>query len=207
MKLNAEKRVAGDTKNLRRTGRLPAVVYNNEMNVPVTLNYLEFDKVFRAQGTSQIIDLDVEGETHEVLVREVQMDKRRREPIHVDFYKLSAGQEVDVAVELEFTGKAAGFEEGGQLFVQRREVQIRVLPRYIPDKVEVDISALNIGDSLHVGDIVGSFPRQAQVIDEHDLTLVTLLAPTAAEEETADEEAGEPEVISRGEDDGEGSEE
>lgn len=211
MKLSAEKRGDQDAVKLRRSGRLPAVVYNKGLNVPVSIGLVDFDKVFRSQGTSHVIDLDVDGKTHEVLVKQVQMDKRRRTPQHVDFYAVTAGQEVEVQVHVDYLGTPVGVKEGGQFDVQRREILIKVLPRLIPDKVEFDVTHLEIGDSVHVSDIVPSLPKEAEILDSEDLTLVTVLAPRLVEEEEAaevEEEEAEPEVIGRGgEEEGEEAEE
>lgn len=209
MKLSAEKRADQDAASLRRAGRLPGIMYNKGLNVPLSMDLREFDKVFRSQGTSHVIDLDLDGKNHEVLVKAVQMHKRRREPQHVDFFAVTAGQEVDVYVHLDFVGTPVGVREGGQSDVQRREVHIRILPRHIPEKVEIDVSRLAIGDSIHVSDVVEVLPKQATILDEGDLTVVTVLPPKLVEEEepVAEEVEAEPEVIGRAEDEDEEDEE
>lgn len=206
MKLRAEKRGGGDAASLRRSGRLPAIVYNRELNQMVSIDQREFDKVFRNQGTSHVIDLEVDGAVHEVLVKAVQMNKRRREPQHVDFYAVTAGQAVDVYVHLELQGTPVGVREGGQLDVQRREVHISVLPRYIPEHVTVDISRLGIGESLHVRDVGAVLPEQATVLDDLDLTIVTVVPPRVAEE-VEEPSTAEPQVIGRGAEEDEDEEE
>ena len=196
MKLVAEKRTPGEANTLRKTGRLPGVVYNKETNIPVSLETKAFDKAFRSQGTSNIIDLEVDGKSHDVLVRAVQMNKRRREPIHVDFYAVTAGQVVEVAVVIDYIGTPAGAKQGGQVDVQRRDVRINILPRLIPNNLEVDVSALEIGDAIHVSDIINLLPSEAEILEEPERTLVAILAPRAEEPEEPTEEAvTEPEVI------------
>ncbi|MEX2535425.1 MAG: 50S ribosomal protein L25 [Trueperaceae bacterium] len=198
MKLSVEKRAGEDTASLRRAGRLPGIMYNKALNVPVSMNLREFDKVFRSQGTSHVIDLDVDGQTHEVLVKAVQMHKRRRLPQHVDFYAVTAGQAVDVHVHLDLKGTPVGVREGGQLDVQRREVHISILPRYIPEHIELEIGALAIGDSIHIKDIVGLLPKQATVLDDLELTVIAVVPPRVAEDaETAaaEETEAEPAII------------
>lgn len=197
MKLEAEKRTAGKANTLRREGRLPGVVYNKELNVSVHVEARAFDRVFRAQGTSSLIDLEVAGDTHAVLVKAVQMDKRRRLPMHVDFYAITAGQVVEVAVPIDFVGTAEGVrDQGGQLDIQRRELLISVLPREIPNEIQVDISELRIGDSIHVGDILDLLPDAAEVLDDAERTLITVVAPRVIEEETTEDlDDLEPELI------------
>lgn len=204
MKLEAQKRAAGAAASDRRQGRLPAIVYNQVLNVPVSVDLKAFDRVFRSQGTSNVIDLDVDGENHQVLVKAVQMNKRKRLPQHVDFYAVTAGQKVTVNVPIEFTGTAAGTREGGQLDVQRREVRLSVLPRLIPGTLALDVTALGIGDSLHVRDLAALLPDEAEILDDLDLAVVAIVAPRVM----SDEEAGEteeaeiePEVIAKGSED------
>lgn len=203
MKLEAQKRAAGASGALRDQGRLPAIVYNRGLNVPVSVDLKSFDRVFRSQGTSNLIDLEVDGETHAVLVKAVQMDKRRRLPQHVDFFAITAGQTLHVHVPIEFVGIAIGTKVGGQLDVQRREVHIEILPRLIPHRLELDVTALEIGDSLHVRDLVDLLPAEAEILDDPDLAVVAVVAPRVVaddEEPTADEDL-EPEVIGEESDD------
>lgn len=198
MKLEATKRAAGAPGPLRRAGRMPAVVYNRTLNVPISVDLKAFDRVFRSQGTSSVIDLELDGELLPVLVKAVQMDKRRRTPKHVDFFAVTADQPVDVHVPIEFVGTAVGAREGGQLDVQRREIHISVLPRLIPNHLELDISALAIGGSLHVRDLAAALPVEATILDDLDLAVVAVVPPrVAVDEEEAATEA-EPEVIAKG---------
>lgn len=198
MKLQASRRTPGKAGALRLAGQMPAVVYNRELNIPIAVDLKTFDRVFRAQGTSSIIDLEIDGENHEVLVKQVQMDKRKRLPVHADFYAVTAGQLVDVHIPLEFVGTAAGSREGGQLDVQRREVHISILPRLIPQHLMVDVSALKIGDSLHISDLKSYLPAEAEILDDLELTLVAVVPPRVAEEAVAEAGAIEPEVIAKG---------
>src|SRR5690606_15273838 len=127
---------------------------------------------------------DIDGEVHSVLVKQVQMDKRRREPMHVDFYAVTANQAVDVNVPIEFIGTAIDVREDGQLDVQRREVRISVLPRLIPAHLEVDVSGLVVGGTVHVSDVVKLLPSEAKVLDDLELALVAVVPPRVAEEAT-----------------------
>ena len=197
MRVSAQKRLPGRAADLIKAGRLPGVVYNKETNIPVSLELREFDRAFRSQGTASIINLDIDGSTHDVLVKAVQMDKRRRQPIHIDFYEVVANQPVDVYVPIEFTGDAVGAREGGQVDIQRREVHIRILPRLIPNHLEVDVSALAINDSLHLRDIIDQLPGQAEVLDDPDEAIYAVLPPRV-EEPAEPAPAAEPEVIGEG---------
>lgn len=201
MKLEARKRAAGALGALRRAGQMPAIVYNDHLNQPVSVDLKAFDRVFRSQGTSSVIDLEVDGEVVPVLVKAVQMDKRRRQPQHADFYAVTANQPVAVHLPIEFKGVAVGTRDGGQLDVQRREVHISILPRLIPHAVEVDIAELAIGDSRHVRDLQAYLPPEAEILDDLDLAIVAVVPPRLAVEEEPVEEETEPEVISKGAED------
>ena len=204
MKLEAKTRTSGGGAALRNEGRLPAIVYNKDLNMSVAIDAKAFDKVFREQGTSSLIELDVDGEEHQVVVREVQMNKRRRVPIHVDFFAITAGQKLEVAVPVVYEGTSVGQEEGGQLDIQRREVTILVLPKDIPHEFHVDLTELTIGDAIHIGDVATQFPETAELLDDEGLTLVTVLPPRLEEEEEpAEDEGAEPEVIGREDDEDE----
>ena len=196
MKLAAVKRDAGKASALRTQGRIPAVVYNKELNIPVSVSLREFDRVFRQAGSGNLIDLDLGNEKHSVLVKAVQMNKRRRVPQHVDFYAVIAGQKVQVGVNIVLEGTPEGVKEGGNLDVQRREVQISIEPRYIPSEITVDVSHLNIGDALHIGDIQHLLPKEAELVDAPELTICAVVAPRVAEASTDESAEGtEPEVI------------
>jgi large subunit ribosomal protein L25 len=194
MELQAQKRQAGS----KVQGHIPGIIYNKETSIPVNVEMRAFDKVFRSQGTSSIIDLNLDGENHEVLVKAVQMDKRRRVPQHVDFYKVMAGQTVEVHVHLNLVGTAEGVRDGGVMDIQKREVFIEVLPRLIPHQVDVDVSQLKIGQSLHIRDLVKNLPAEAKVLDDLDLTVLAVVPPRAEEVAPAAGTTAEPEVITKG---------
>ena len=204
MELVAQKRQV----RTKAQGYLPGIVYNKETSIPVNVEMRAFDKVFRSQGTSSIIDLNVDGENHEVLVKAVQMDKRRRVPMHVDFYKVMAGQTVEVHVHLHLIGIPEGVRDGGVLDIQKRDVFISILPRLIPHQIDLDVTTLKIGQSLHVRDLVSFLPAEAEVLDDMDLTVLAVVPPRAEEAVAAIAAAAgsEPEVITKGKKDEEGEE-
>ena len=214
MELKGEIRTPGKAGSLRQAGRLPGIIYNKDLNLTISVDLRTFDRAFRDNGTANLIDLEVDGKTHPVLIKAVQMDKRLRRPSHVDFFAVTAGQAVTVSVPLDYVVNSVGVAEGGQLDIARRELQLNVLPRLIPSQIEVDISELNIGDSVHINDLASSlFPEGAEVVDDGDLTLITVVPPRVEEVEEPvsefDAEA-EPEVIGRGaedEEDGESTDE
>ncbi len=204
MELQAQKRQAGS----KAEGHIPGIVYNKETNIAVNIEMRAFDKVFRSQGTSSIIDLNVDGENHEVLVKAVQMDKRRRLPQHVDFYKVMAGQTVEVHIHIHLIGIPEGVRDGGVLDIQKREVFIEILPRLIPHQIDIDVTGLKIGQALHISDLVASLPAEAKILDDLALTVLAVVPPRAEEAVAAIATAAgsEPEVITKGKKDEEGEE-
>ncbi len=208
MKLEATVREADKASALRQRGRLPAIVYNRGLNLSVSIDERSFDRVFRSQGTAHLIDLEVDGEVHQVLVKAVQMDKRARTALHVDFFAVTAGQKVALYVPIELVGTPVGVKEGGELDVQRREVHISILPRLIPEGLQLDISGLTIGDSFHVSDLQSLLPEEAEILDDLELAVVAVVPPRLATEDepSTDEEALEPEVIGESDGDEDGAE-
>ncbi len=183
---------------LRRAGRLPGVIYNKHLNKKVYLDLAEFDRVFRQAGIHHVITLELpDGQVAPSLVRQVNLDKRRRRPEHVDFYVLS-DEPVEMYIPLRFVGEAPGVREGGVLQEVRRDILVRVSPRNIPEYIEVDISSLYIGDSLHAEDL--RLPEGVRLAMDLKETVVAVVPPEDVEKLAAEAEAApaEPEVIGKG---------
>ena len=207
MDLTATKRSPGEAKELRKSGYLPAIAYNKKQNIPVSVELRAFDRVFRSQGTSRVIDLNIDGQAEEVLVKAVHMNKRTRMPQHVDFYILTPGQKVDVDVKIDFVGIPIGVRNGGMADIQRREVRVNILPRLIPGTIEVDVTHLKINDSMHMADIANLLPEEAEILEELERTIIAIVPPRVETEVVEDEDVlAEPEVIGAKEDDGDDSE-
>ncbi|HEU4741144.1 MAG TPA: 50S ribosomal protein L25 [Meiothermus sp.] len=197
-RLKAYYREGENPEVLRDTGKLPGILYNKQMNKKVYVDLGEFDKVFRAASIHHVITLELDGKTQDVLVRQVNLDKRKRRPAHVDFYALS-DEPVAMYVPLKFVGTPQGVRLGGVMDTVLRDVEVKVSPRNIPDFIEVDVSGLGIGDSLHLSDL--KLPAGVKLNMKGDSTVVTIVPPEDAEKlvtETAAPVAAEPEVIKKG---------
>jgi len=198
-RLRAYRRTNERPSVLRREGKIPAVVYNRHMNEKIYVNFLEFDKVFRKASIHHVVTLELDdGKTIDTLVCQVNLDKRRRRPEHVDFYAL-ADEPIDMYVPLKFVGTPVGVKLGGVLEEVMTDILVRTLPRNIPDAIEVDVSGLNIGDVVHVSDI--AFPEGVKPLVDLEETVATLVPPEDVERleaEAGEAEEGEPEVIQRG---------
>lgn len=208
--LEAEKRSdtgKGPARQLRREGYVPAVVYGHgeeSENLKVRVEDLE-GVLGRISVDNTLVDLQVDGDTSPVLIREVQRHPFRPDILHVDFFRIRADEKIRVEVPLRLTGKSVGVEEGGILQQSKHEIEVECLPGDIPEFFELDVSALDVGDSLHVGDLATG---GVTVLEELDLTLCSVVPPTvvAVEEEEVEEpllEELEPEVIGRPPEEGE----
>lgn len=184
------------TKQIRREGFIPAVVYGKEKEPQtVSVENIELLKTVRDEGRNAIISLDIEnGNSVDVMLHEYQTDPVKGEVIHVDFYVVDMSEEMDVAVTLRLDGDAAGVKDGGILQQPLYELQVRAKPREIPEEIAVDISELAIGDSISVADIPVS--DKYELIDDAETTIAVVLPP---ESETESEEnvdfSAEPELV------------
>ena len=193
----------GVARKIRQSGNIPAVIYGHGRE-PQKLS-LEGREVERLLGTisaaSTVIELAVDGTTARTLIREIQRHPVKRNILHIDFQQLVAGEKVTVSVRIRFTGTADGVRNSGGILAETmHELSVRCDPSQIPDHVEVDVTPLTIGHSIHVSDL--SLPEGVQVLDEPDATVCVCTAPAAAIEEptpgvegAAPEAAAEPELI------------
>ena len=124
-----------------------------------------------------------------VMVKELQMSPVSREYLHVDFLEISLDQEFVVSIPVVAIGKSKGVERGGLLQVVRHQLEVSCLPADMPDKIEVDITELDIGDALHIGDLDPG--ANVKLLAEPGLTVVTVVAPKVEEEEVPEEELEE----------------
>jgi len=191
----------GAARTLRRQALIPAVFYGPEVDpVLLSLDYRDLEKLIRTgAGENVIIDLAIEtGEStlsHRAMLKEIQMDPVKQTILHVDLYEISMDKKIEVEVPITLTGTAMGVSEGGILQQVSRTLEISCLPDNIPDSFELDVTDLNIGDSLHVSDL--KIPQDIEVLVEEELTIATVVPPTKVEEiepEVPEEEEEREEV-------------
>ncbi|GGM96799.1 50S ribosomal protein L25 [Thermus composti] len=183
---------------LRQAGKLPAVMYNKHVNRKIYVDLAEFDKVFRQASIHHVIVLELpDGQKLPTLVRQVSLNKRKRRPEHVDFFVLS-DEPVEMYVPLRFVGTPQGVREGGVLQEIHRDILVRVSPRNIPEFIEVDVSGLGIGDSLHASDL--KLPEGVKLAMPPEETIAAVVPPEDVERLAAEaaEAPAEPEVIKKG---------
>ena len=181
---------------VRARGLCPAVVYGPGTDaMPVSVDPKVFLKLMSAAGENALIDLAVgDAGTKKVIVREIQYDPLKPMPIHVDFYLVSLDRAIEVRVPLELVGTPVPVaQKSGMLTQALHELQVECLPGAIPQSIQVDVSALGLGDSLHVRDL--AIPAGVTVLDAPDQT-VAAVAGLGAEAAVAPvTETAEPEVI------------
>jgi large subunit ribosomal protein L25 len=186
----------GPARVLRRDGKIPAVLYGPDTKpILLSIQTHDFELLLKDYNVSQmVLDLDVKnGKTikKSVMVKELQTHPVSHNLLHVDFYEISMTRKIKVNVPIITTGKSAGEELGGVVQIIRRELEVLCLPGEIPESIKVDISELEIGDSLHVEDItVGG---DIEIPAEVNFTVLTVTSPKVEveEEEEIEEEEGE----------------
>jgi large subunit ribosomal protein L25 len=185
--LSAESREGvgkGVTRKLRAAGRIPGIVYGKTRDPQsIHLDPTALEKLLRGSGgINTLIDLSVGDRTDTVLVKELQRHPVRGAFWHVDFYQVDLSQKITVDIPLHFVGKAHGVEFGGILDHPLREIEVECLPRAIPEFIEVDVSALEVGDSIHVSDLV--LPEGVELLTDGQLPVASVVLPAAEVEET-----------------------
>jgi large subunit ribosomal protein L25 len=196
--LQAEPREArgkGVARKLRQAGRIPAVLYGRgKPAMSLVLDPRALEQLLQRSdaGINTLIDLKVAGagagEERVVLVKELQRDPVVGSPLHVDLYQVDLSATVEVEVPIQLVGKAVGVElHDGVLDHSLRALEIECLPRAIPESIQVDVSGLDVGDSLHVRDL--ALPGGVTLRSDPDLGVASVVAAKVAEEEVAAEAA------------------
>ena len=195
--LDAKKREIGkhsDLRKLRMEGNFPAIVYgNNVENSTIYVNNAEFIKTIREVGRNGVISLKYGGSKQNVILNDYQEDTLKNEIIHADFLAIDLSAEMDADVHVELTGDAAGVKDGGVLQQPMHEISVTAKPNDIPESIKVDISSLQVGEAVTIGDIRSDY--SVAINHEDDQTIASILAPRQEEEISTGEqqESGVPE--------------
>lgn len=190
----------GAARQSRFRQRVPAVIYGHGLPTrSLDLDSKELERVLTGiEPESTLIELTVGGQKTRALIREIQRHPIRPDIIHVDFYEIKADEEIRLKVPVHCVGSPDGVRNAGGVLDQvTREVEIEVMPEHIPARVEIDVTALAVGHSVHVRDL--SIPN-AKIITDGELTLATVVPPRTEEELAAPAaegaaEVAEPELI------------
>jgi large subunit ribosomal protein L25 len=197
-KLQVEKRSESGTRfvrGLRRTGRIPAVLYGEKTeSTKLSLDRHSFE-LFLKKGHS-VLNLQLDDQERQVIVRDTQRHPVSGNILHVDFYELQKGHKLTLSVSIDFVGTPNAIKEGGILQTIKDELEISVLPKDIPDSITVDITNLAMGDNLRVKDVQ---VENMEILDDPEDVICSIQIPKAEEEEVleleTEEETLEPEVI------------
>ncbi|MBU2054156.1 MAG: 50S ribosomal protein L25/general stress protein Ctc [Proteobacteria bacterium] len=190
----------GPARRIRKEGLIPAVFYGRgEEAIPLSVNAAGLRKIIKEKGGNVFIRLLIEGQERQErlsLIKELQIEPVSRRFQHADFYEIRVDHKLTIDVPLHFTGTPVGVVNGGELQQLKRDLKISCLPSSLPDFIEVDVSGLEIGDSLKVQDI--RTPDDIAVLDPGDVGVVMVavmkVSAPKAEEEAEGEAAAEGEA-------------
>ncbi len=197
----------GSARAFRRAGKIPAVIYSHgDKSVPIAVDEKQFNKATHGHsGENFLIDLKIEQEKkkRKVLIKEAQIDPLSNKIIHIDFKEVYMDEKIKTHVPVVEKGEARGVkDQGGILEHILRELEIECLPGEIPEKIDVDISNLELGSSIHVSDLMT--PKGVRILTDPEEAVFSVAIPKEIEEPAAGEvpeeetAAAEPEVIGKG---------
>lgn len=185
----------GPARRLRRHGMVPAIFYGpREEPIPLAVRLSDLRKILSQPGTRRsFLTLVIKGmDGAEVkklaILKEVQRDTLKDVLLHVDFQGIAMEEEIYMEVPIHVVGKAKGVEKGGVLEVNLREIEVKCLPEKLPSRIDVDVSDLDIGDAIHVGDLK---IEGVKILTDPDQAIVTVVPPTVEEEAAEEAEAVE----------------
>ncbi|MCF6322194.1 MAG: 50S ribosomal protein L25/general stress protein Ctc [Rhizobiaceae bacterium] len=189
----------GASRELRRNKMVPAVIYgDNKDPLPIALNSKDITQRLHSGGFMiTVFSIEVGGESHRVLAKDYQLDPVRDSIQHIDFFRITKGATlvVEIPVHFENEEESPGISRGGVLNIVRHTIEVECRASAIPENIVVDLTGLDIGDSLNISSI--ELPEGVKpTIDDRDFTIATIAAPAVlGEEPSADDEAPETEII------------
>lgn len=191
-----EEKGKGASRRLRTENKVPGILYGpNVKPIMLVLNRGDIERIMRSAEKESVILFDMElhsntkKETKKVMFKEIQVDPIKDMPLHVDFYEIAADKEITVEVPVKLINTPIGVTKGGILEHITRELSVSCLPGKLVDVLEVDVSKLDVGDSIHIKDI--KFPEGIKPEEEPDVTIAVVVAPAGEGEEEEKEEEGE----------------
>jgi large subunit ribosomal protein L25 len=191
--IKAETRVGkgkSAVKKIRRQGGIPAVLYGKDVeSIPLTISLKDWEKLRKRLKRNTILKMELPGSvgtgTRPVMVKNIQRTVIGDSINHIDFLQVSMERKVEVEIPIYLTGEAKGLVNGGIIEQHLRTVMAECLPSQIPEKVDIDITDLDIGDSVHVHEIS---IEGVKLLENPGVAIVTVIPPTAAEEKAVTEE-------------------
>lgn len=181
------------SRALRREGNIPAILYGpGTESVPLSITSLDLERALKKASASQIIfNMSVQNAqtgSRTAMIKDLQIHPMSRKFLHVDFYEISKDRKITVDVPVVVKGKAKGIEAGGMLQIIRRDIEVLCLPFEVPESIQIDISDLDIGDSIHVKDL--KVAGNIEIPADTNYTILTILS-TKSDEKVPGEESDE----------------
>ncbi len=191
--LQAKKRTTEKHSNLtklRNEGKIPGIVYGSKVeNTAISLNEANFLKTIREVGRNGVISLDIDGETYNVVLNEYDSDPIKRGIVHVDFLAVDLSKAISAPVRVSLVGEAAGVKDGGVMQQALHELTVTAKPNDIPTSIDIDVTDLQVGDTITVGDVKGY--DKIEINHEQEEVIASILAPRQEEEISTGEQQEE----------------
>jgi large subunit ribosomal protein L25 len=181
---------------MRGTGNVPAVVYGPSGTMPLTVNEKELKVLLQERGHSAVlVDIDIEGTTTLLSdIADIQRDPITDRFLHIDFHEVSQTEKMTTVVPLEFFGESIGVKNsGGVIDIARHEVNIRCLPRDLPANIRVDISKMDVGSMIHLGDL--PVPQNVELVGDMATPVISCKSPGTEAEQVASTQAAEGQKV------------
>lgn len=187
-----ETRGKGSARRLRQRGMAPGVVYSGGREATsIAFDVAAFERLLETSHGGMNTLIDLEGDSpaagRTVIAKELQREPLRGKITHVDFIEVDLKAKIEIAVPIHLVGNAAGVVLGGVLDQQQREVVLLCMPDAIPDDIEVDVTGMELGDSLHIRDL--TVPDEVEFHTDESLTVATVLVPRGLKEDEAQPDA------------------
>ena len=180
----------GSARAARRAGRIPAIIYGEKKDtISIDIEEREYRKLMNQSGIfSRLLDISVEGKANTVLTRDIQFHPVSENPLHVDFLRIGKGSNINVSVPVSFINEelSPGLKTGGVLNTVRFELELECPVDNIPEKIEISLEGLVVGDSIHISSV--TLPEGVKpTITDRDFTIATIAAPTKMVETSTEE--------------------
>ncbi|WP_096186150.1 50S ribosomal protein L25/general stress protein Ctc [Evansella halocellulosilytica] len=192
-----EDRRGSRLNKIRKQGGVPGVIYGKSFgNEPVTVDEIVFIKTLRKQGKTGVFKLDIDGKQTDVMIYDLQYDRIKNEIIHVDFYAVDMKSKMSADVPVHIVGDSVGVKNGGVLQHAVYELSVEALPADLPEAIDVDVSKLDVNDSVQVKDLKAG--AKFEFNNDPEEVIVSILPPTEEPEEPAaggDSGNQEPELV------------
>ena len=189
---------SAESKALRRNNIVPAILYGNNIeNQVLELEATEVNKYLHANGIGSSVYLQINGEEVFAIIKDFQRDVMSRTPIHIDFQALTMGENIKVNVPVHYLGRT-NLKDGLILQTFMDSIEIQTMPKYLIDKVEIDLTDAELGDTIHVSDLPLMQDENIEILTDATLAVYAITEPTRFVEPDEDEDevaAEEPVII------------